>query len=128
MKIVLSVKNQGPVPTFKNKKRIALNQKSGKSFLITESKTKKWMTKCIHNFESQLFCITQIGGGGTPTVPLQRSLIASSLPLDDSWTWIPQLIVSAELVEKGLEGATITIERIPHDTGHVQNKDHSHTP
>lgn len=116
MKIVLSVKNQGPVPTFKNNKRVAINQHNGKSFIMTDQKTKDWMKECIRSFELQLFCATRIGGGATLTAPLPHSSIASLLPLDDSWTWCPEINIRAELCEKGCEGATITIERI-YDTG-----------
>jgi hypothetical protein len=63
MKIVLSVKNQGHVPSFKNCKRVVQNR------LITRPDVKKWMDQCIQSFESQLFCATQIGAGETPTAP-----------------------------------------------------------
>lgn len=112
MKIVLSVKNQGPVPTFKNNKRIALNRKTGQQFLMTDEKTKQWMTQCIRSFELQLFCATRIGDAEMPMVQHQPSSIASSLPLDDSWVWCPEINIRAELCEKGNEGATVTIERI----------------
>jgi hypothetical protein len=106
MKIVLSVKQQGPVPSFKNNKRVV-----GKK-VFTDKKTKRWMEDCIQNLGSQLFCITQIGSGETPTAPIPHSSIASSLPLDDSWEWIPEQHLYAQLVKPGEEGATIIIEKI----------------
>lgn len=110
MKIALSVKHQGPVPAFKNSKALVVI--NGKPRMFTKKEYKQWMKRCIRSFESQLFCVTQIGGGGTPTVPLLHSSIASSLPHDDSWDWIPQLSVYAELCPKGEEGAAIIIEQL----------------
>lgn len=106
MKIELAVKHLGHVPSFKNSKMIARGR------LITDPKKQKWMEACIRSFESQLFCIAQIGGGGTLTAPPAPSLIASSLPQDDSRQWIPRLEIADREVEKGLEGATIIIESI----------------
>jgi len=106
MKIVLDVKNQGHVPSFKNKKRIMRNH------LVTEPKTKRWMQGCIDSFESQLFIASRITGGETLTVPPPRSLIVSSLPLDDSRQWIPAIHIYCLPCKKGEEGATIIIEEI----------------
>lgn len=106
MKIALEIKNQGPVPSFKNAKRIFGSK------LVTRKDVKKWMAQCTQSFESQLFCATVIGEGATLTAQLQRSSIASSLPHDDSWDWIPQLEVRAVLCNKGEEGATVTIEKL----------------
>lgn len=107
MKISLAVRQQGHVPSFKNKKR-----SSRKGHIYTEPKTKKWMDQCIHNFVSQLFIASRITEGGTLTVPPPRSLIASSLPLDDSRQWIPELHSLCEIVPKGEEGAIILIEKL----------------
>ena len=107
MKITLAVRNQGHVPSFKNKKR---SNKSGNVY--TEPKTKRWMDACIQSFESQLFCISRINDSATSTVPHLRSLIVSSLPLDDSRQWIPELHVYCEEVDKGEEGAVIIIEKL----------------
>jgi len=106
MKIVLEVRNQGHVPSFKNKKRIMRNH------LVTEPKTKRWMQRCTKCFESQLFCATQITGGETLTAPPPRSLIVSSLPLDDSRQWIPAIQIYSHPCSEGGEGATIIIEEI----------------
>lgn len=111
MKIVLAVKNQGPVPALKNSKRSA-QRKDGTMALFTQKKVKQWMTSCIASFESQLFCLTRIGDAETLTEPQARSLTASSLPHDDSWGWIPELHVYAKLVKPGEEGAHIIIEKL----------------
>lgn len=107
MKIVLSVKQQGHVPSFKNKKRVT--KKFG---LITHPKIKRWMEQCIQSFESQLFIESRTIAGVILTGPPPLSLIASSLPLDDSRQWIPELHIYCEEVKPGEEGATIIIEKI----------------
>lgn len=112
MKIELAVRNIGPAPSFKNTKSIGRNRKTKRPFIMTNPKKKKWMEACIQSFESQLFCVIQIGDGGTLTAPPPRSLIASSLPLDDSRQWIPELHVLSEDCDKGNEGATIIIEKL----------------
>lgn len=107
MKIVLVVKNRGHTPSFKNHKRVCRNR------LITRPVVKKWMDQVIQDFESQLFCATQIGEGGTLTAAPPRSLIVSSLPLDDSRQWIAELRITDQDVPVGEEGAVITIELMP---------------
>mgnify|MGYP001588752767 CR=1 FL=1 len=111
MKITLAVRHQGHVPSFKNNKR-AIRLKRGGQKLVTETKTKAWMERCILGFESQLFCGSATIGGGMPTGLQQRFLIASSLPLDDSRQFIPELHVYCEEVAKGEEGAIIIIEKL----------------
>ena len=106
MKIVLAVKNQDHVPSFKNCKRVVQNR------LITRPDVKRWMDQCIRSFESQLFCATRITGGVTPTAPSPHYLIASSLPLDDSRQWMPEQHLYCEEVKPGEEGATIIIEKL----------------
>lgn len=112
MKIVLSVKQLGHVPAFKTQKSAAINRETGHPMVVSSGKTKRWMAACIQSLESQLFCITQIGNGETPTAPSPHSSIASSLPLDDSWAWIPEQHLYAQLVKPGEEGATIIIEKL----------------
>lgn len=110
MKIVLSVKNQGHVPSFKTQKRAATHRVTGLPFVVSKKEIRKWMDQCAQSFESQLFCATQTTGDVTLTAPCPHSLIASSLPLDDSRQWIAEEHVFALEVEPGEEGATITIE------------------
>lgn len=112
MKILLAVRNQGHVPSFKNAKRVMFNRQTQKPFLGTRKDVKEWMERCIQSFESQLFLATQTGGPGILTGQHQRSLIASSLPLDDSREWIAELVVISKDAPKGSEGATVIIEQI----------------
>lgn len=111
MKIVLSVRHRGHVPSFKNKKRVRVQK--GRPIVFTQANVKKWMDEVIQDFESQLFCATQTTGDVTLTVPRPRSSIVSSLPLDDSRQWISQLLIVDDNVPVGEEGAIITIEEIP---------------
>ena len=111
MKIELAVKNHGHVPSFKNKKRIVRMGK--KTALITRPDVRKWMDSVIQDFESQLFCVSQTGAGATSMVAPPRSLIVSSLPLDDSRQWISELLIVDADVAHGEEGAHITITEIP---------------
>tara|TARA_R110000868_G_scaffold148404_3_gene370345 strand:- start:195 stop:533 length:339 start_codon:yes stop_codon:yes gene_type:complete len=112
MKITLNVKNLGHVPSFKNNKRAILDRNTGKMRTLTDPKTKKWMNDCIHGFGLQLNLLFQINAAETATEQLVLSSIASLLPLDDSRHWIPELHIYCEDVDKGIEGATITIEEI----------------
>lgn len=112
MKLTIHVKSIGAVPSFKNTKQIARNRKTKQPFIMTDPKKKKWMEACTESFELQLFCATQTSAGGILTAPPPRFLIVSSLPLDDSRQWIPELRVSSEDCPKGEEGATIIIEPI----------------
>lgn len=112
MKIVLRVERMGHVPSFKNNKRAILDRSTGKMRTLTDRKTKKWMAECIRNFELQLNLLFQINVSETLTAAKARSLIASLLPLDDSRQWIPEQHIYCREVEKGHEGATITIESL----------------
>lgn len=94
------------IPAMKNSKMLTRGR------LITKPEYQQRMAGIIRDLESQLNCVSQISGLGTSTVQQQHSWIASSLPADDSWQWIPELNVKAVLVEKGSEGALITIEEI----------------
>jgi len=106
LELRLVVRGMGPVPSFKNAKRIM-----GKN-LVTQPKIKRWMTKCIQGFVSQFCSAYPTIVEGMQTEPFPRSWIASFLPLDDSWQWIPEISVKVIQDVKEYEGATITIERI----------------
>lgn len=106
MKIELAVRHKGPVPSLKNHKRVI------RGMLITEPKVKRWMEEVISDFESQLFCATRTTAGAILTTPHPHSSIVSSLPLDDSRQWISELLIVSADVDKGQDGATITIEEI----------------
>jgi len=110
MKIALVVRNVGHVPSFKNNKRAILD--NGRMRTLTEPKTKKWMEQVTDAFASQLFSLTQTNDAVIPMAPCPPSLIVSSLPLDDSRQWLPEITIKCVEVEKGDEGATIIIEPI----------------
>lgn len=112
MKIELRIKNLGHVPSFKNNKRAILDRKTGKMRTLTEPKTKQWMEDAIQSFVLQLLWASQTIEGEIPTGHSPHSWIASSLPLDDSWQWIPKLDISCHKVVKDEEGAQITIEKL----------------
>lgn len=103
--VVLKVSGMGPVPSFKNKKRI------GKHGLFTDLKTKRWMDQCIQSFAFQLRSECQIREGGTSTECLAR-FWTRLLPADDCWTELEIGFATCELVEKGQEGAEIIIKRL----------------
>ncbi len=74
---------------------------------------KKWMELAILSIESQLRCALEITDARIQTVASPRSWIASKVPLDDSWTWCREILVTSRLCADGEpEGATITIQRI----------------
>lgn len=103
--IVLVIRNIGHVPSFKNHKLLTRGR------TITDPKKQKWMKLCIQGFVSQLLSKCQISETGTLTEHHLRSLIAL-LPQDDNWKHMPELSVSAIQVDKGKEGAFVTIEKI----------------
>ena len=111
MKIVLEVRKMGHVPSFKNNKRAIL--RNGKMRTLTEPKTKKWMEAATDAFVLQLLWLTQTTDAVIPMEPFPHSLIVSSLPLDDSRQWIPEINVQCVDAVEGDEGATILIE--PYD-------------
>lgn len=95
------------VPSLKNSKRV-VNQ-----HMITEPRVKKWMTRAIRDIESQLRYAYQTAAGATPITLSLRSWMSSSLPQDDSISWIPELSIKVQRVPKGQEGAIIEISRLP---------------
>lgn len=102
--IRLNVNGLGHVPSMKNSKMW-----TGRK-LITKPERQEWMQKCTQSIALQLLSESQTGGVAMLMVQPLRSLIASSLPLDDSIHWIPELRVSVVFVEPGEEGAEIVIE------------------
>lgn len=109
--ICLSVQGMGHVPSKKNQ-RMAVHNSNGKGLrVISNPSSKEWMERCTGSFESQLFCACQTIAEGTSTEGRLRSLIAS-LPHDDAWQYIPELVIRAEKCSKGNEGATMIVERI----------------
>lgn len=79
---------------------------------LTKPEHAKWMDLAIRNIECQLRSAFQITDERIRTAASPRSWIASLMPLDDSWAWVPELNVRSELCAPGDEGATITITRL----------------
>jgi hypothetical protein len=105
------------VPSFKTgKTAFAWKDKvSGKIMArpVTLPEHKKWMELATRAIECQLRSAFQITDAKIRTVAQPRSWIASLMPLDDSWTWIQELIVNSRLCLPGEEeGATIEITRL----------------
>lgn len=104
--MTLQIRGLGPLFNFKNSKQLT------RRGLITDPDLKKRMSAIQRSLESQLRSAFQIGEGVIPT-DAQRLALTLSLPHDDCWTAIPELIVTSELVADGEEGVDITIERLP---------------
>lgn len=80
---------------------------------LTLPQHKKWMELATASLESQLLSALQTTIEKIQMVASPRSWIASRVPLDDSWAWCPEIIVTSRLCKPGeQEGATIKIERI----------------
>lgn len=101
----LRVRGCGSIANFKNHKRAVRGQ------LITEPKMKKRMQEIQRAIESALRSASATAGAGT-SMDARRQFLTHSLPHDDCWTCIPELILTGELVPAGDEGCDITIERL----------------
>ena len=103
--VVLQVRGLGHVPSFKNGKVLTRGR------TITDPRKREWMDRCTRDFVSQLSCACQTAGDAISTAQRQHSLIAS-LPPDDNWLAVPELVVRAVQCSKGDEGAFVIVERI----------------
>lgn len=79
--------------------------------LITEPKMKARMEAIQRAIESELRSVFPTYESGT-LMAARRQFLMHSLPQDDCWTCIPEIILSGELVAPGEEGCDITIERV----------------
>ena len=87
-----------------------MDSKTGRPIKVTTNEHREWMNQCVESFVSQLLSATQATDPDqTPTVRLPLSLIASSVPLDDSRKWITQIHVICIEVDSGDEGADIAV-------------------
>ncbi len=105
------------IPSFKTQKTaVAWRDKvSGKIMArpLTQPHHKKWMELATISILSQLLSALKITDEKILTAAQPRSWIASLLPLDDAWTWCPELIVKSRLCRPGEEeGAEIRITRL----------------
>ena len=103
--VVLRIRGLGPLFNFKNSKVLT------RRGVMTDPGLKKRMDAITQSFASQLRSHFRIGVGATLTDAQLQSLTLS-LPHDDCWTAVPELVVSARLVGKGDDGAVVTIERL----------------
>lgn len=108
--VILRLQHLGPVPALKNSKRAILDSQTGQLRTLTEKSVKAWMASATGLFVSQLGSTIRTREGATLTGPSLRSWIASSLPLDDCWTVLPDVRIISLLCQPGEEGAEITIE------------------
>lgn len=104
--IILKIRGCGNIAAFKNAKRV-----SGEK-LITDRGMKARMQAIQRAIESELRSVFPTIDGAT-SMGARQLFLTLSLPHDDCWTCIPELIVTGELVEPGEEGCDITIEKLP---------------
>lgn len=104
--LTLSIRGCGPITSFKNTKMLSRGR------LITAPEKQKKMESYTLAIESQLHSAFQTIGGETLTGHSLASWIRSSVPLDDSIQWVPEIHIRAERVARGEEGADILIERL----------------
>jgi hypothetical protein len=97
----LEIIRLGNCPSFKN----------GKKLFLTNDKAKAWMQAAIASLKSQCISKCPTSGRATWTADLRRFLTAS-LPVDDNWKIIPNIILTCETVSKGEEGVIIEITEI----------------
>jgi hypothetical protein len=109
--LTMEITGIGHVPSFKNSKSI-YRKKNGTPFIATKRERKDWMEKATLSIERQLRSAFQTRDNGTSTEQHLRSWIASSMPLDDSRQWIAELNINLIEVEKGMEGASVRIEKV----------------
>lgn len=102
-RIVLRVRGQGHVPSFKNSKMLCRGR------LITDPKKREWMDAATASLVFQLYSASVTHAPETGTERCLRSLIASATQFDDSIQWIPEIHVRAVRCAKGDEGAEIAI-------------------
>lgn len=104
--LTLRIRGCGNIAAFKNAKRVSGDK------LITDRGMKARMQAIQRAIESELRSVFPTVDGVTSMAARRRFSICS-LPHDDCWTVIPELIVTGELVADGEEGFDITIERLP---------------
>lgn len=102
---MLTIRNLGPLFNFKNSK---MRTRNG---LITDPALKKRMDAITQSFVSQLRSHLGIEFGAMLT-DAHRQCLIHSLPHDDCWTAVPELVVSASLAEQSEVGCVVTIERL----------------
>jgi len=106
--LTLEIRGIGPVPSFKNTKKI-IRKRDGKPGIITDPKKKRWMNDAVDQLESQLRGAFPMLAGETHGEWQKRLRTAWWQLLDDSLTHQLPGNQDVERVEKGNEGCEITI-------------------
>lgn len=116
-KIVLEIRGLGPVPSFKNAKRVAGLRRTGNSSwqgnptLITRPDIKARVKSFTNAIALRLRSLCPTDGSGT-IQECWRRFATASLPRDDCWQDLEIGAVTTELVPEGQEGCRIVIERV----------------
>ena len=105
-RLLLKIRGVGHITSFKNSKMLSRGR------LITSPIKQKQMEQYIRLIESQLRSAYQTTAAGTQTGHSLASWIRSSVPLDDSIQWVPEIHIHTQRVTKGEEGADILIEQL----------------
>lgn len=95
--VTLVVRDLGHVPAIKNS-----------MFSIVDKKNRAWKRRCVQSFVWQFYSGTATNERVTLTLPCPPSWIAS-LPQDDNWKILPEIMVRSVKVPKGQEGALVEI-------------------
>ena len=96
----------GHIPSKKNNKFLTRGR------LITNPKNQVWIEKCAQLMQSQLMSLSATTEGGTSTTQQQLYSILSCLPDNDCFPSVKKLVIEGIKVQKGMEGAIITITKL----------------
>lgn len=108
--VLLHIRKHGHIPSFKNNKMLTRGK------LITNPKRQKQMDAITQDLRFTLISLFRTTGGATQTEHSARCLTAlceHSTKFDDSHQWLPRISIQTKVVEKGFEGADITITLLP---------------
>ena len=110
-RLVLTVQGK-QIPSKKNRHYCSVPKPGRRARVLMDEKIKKRLEAITRDFVFQLLSESQTTAPTMQTGCSRLSWIASLMPGDDSWKWVPDLTVHCEKVAKGQEGCEITIERI----------------
>ena len=108
--LCLKIHGIGPVPSFKNTKKI-IRLPNGKPCIVTDPVKKQWMDKAIDQLECQLRGMFPIGEGETHGEWQKRLQIVWWQLLDDSLNHQLPGNQNVKRVDKGAEGCEIVITK-----------------
>ena len=115
LRLVLTIQGK-QIPSKKNRHYCSVPKPGRRARVLMDEKIKKRLEAITRDFVFQLLSESQTSGTMMQTGCSPLSWIASLLPEDDSWKWVPDLTVHCEKVKKGQEGCEITIEQDHHLT------------